>query len=88
MATQNNKYLDVFPEKMVLTRQLEQNFYESKATLYNTSTQFVIYKMYINRDTVYSVNPSTSFIAPGDKAEITIKRLDKVLSTSFLTDRT
>lgn len=74
-----NKYIDVFPNKITLSRVFDQNFYESKLTLTNLTDKCVVFKVYINKNTIYSANPSTSFIPPRDNIIINIKRLEKVI---------
>jgi hypothetical protein len=80
MIDQNYKYLDVFPEKIYLKKILEQSYHEGRVTLTNITDKFVIYKVYINQNSIYSVNPSTSFIPPRGTVTVFIKRLNKVIS--------
>jgi hypothetical protein len=72
-------YLDVHPNKIILSRPFNQSFYESKLTLTNITDKYIVFKVYINKSTQYSSNPSTGFIKPGDNIVITIKRVEKVI---------
>ncbi len=74
----DNKYIEVFPDKIKLSKTFEQNFYESRITLTNLTNLYVVFKVYINKNTIYSANPSSSFIKPKESTTITIKRLEKV----------
>ena len=73
-----NKFVEVFPNKVTLSRSLPQSLFECRLTLTNLTDNYVIFKVYINNSAQYSANPSTSFIKPRDDATINIKRLDKV----------
>lgn len=74
----DNKYVDVFPDKIILSKALEQNQYEARLTLTNLIDKYVVFKVYINNSSIYSATPSTSFIKPREKATINIKRQEKV----------
>jgi hypothetical protein len=80
----SQNYLDVHPNKIILSRAFNQSFYESKITLTNTTNRYIVFKVYINKSTQYSSNPSTGFIKPSDNIIITIKRVEKV---TFLKNR-
>ncbi len=73
------KYIEVFPNKILLAKSNDQNYYEAKLTLNNLTNSFVVFKVYINKSTIYSANPSTSFIPPKEGISINIKRLEKVI---------
>lgn len=74
----SNKYVDVHPNKIILSRNFSQQFYESKITLTNKTNSFVVFKVYINKTTQYSSNPSTGYIKPEGSISIAIKRIEKV----------
>jgi len=73
-----NKYIEVFPNKILLKKPLSQNYYESKLILTNTTEKYVVFKVYINKSSIYSANPSTSYIKPKENITIIIKRLEIV----------
>jgi hypothetical protein len=86
-----NHYIDISPEKITLTKSSETSFYESKLVLKNRTDKHVVFKVYINKYTVYSANPSTSFIPPQETILLTIKRLENVsisLTQNPITDPT
>jgi hypothetical protein len=72
-----NKYIEVFPDKIILSRPLEQNHYEARLTLTNLTDKYVVYKVYINNNAIYSATPSTGFIKPKEITSVNIKRLEK-----------
>ena len=82
----SNKYVEVFPNKIILSKQLGQSFFDSKLTLTNVLDSYVVFKVYINKSTQYSANPSTSFLKPRESVVINIKRVEKVFYsiTNFL----
>ncbi len=73
-----NNYIEVLPDKIILSRQFNQTFYEAKLSLTNLLDSYVVFKVYINKSSQYSSNPSTGFIKPKDSVNINIKRLEKV----------
>ena len=75
---EEKKYVDVFPNKIVLSRNLQQSFYDARITITNLLDKYVVFKVYINKSTQYSANPSTSFIKPNETAIVNIKRIEKV----------
>lgn len=75
---EGNKYVEVFPNKIVLQKSYDQTYLESKIVLTNLLDKYVVFKVYINKSAIYSANPSTSFIRPKENISINIKRLEKV----------
>jgi len=82
----NKKYIEVFPNKILLRKQLGASFFESKMTLTNLIDKYVLFKVYINKSSQYSANPSTGYIKPGENMTINVKRVEKVFE--FLIFRT
>jgi hypothetical protein len=78
MEANLNNYIDVSPNKITLAKQSDTSFFESKIILKNKTDKHVVFKIYINKYTVYSANPSTSFIPPQDSISVTVKRLENV----------
>ena len=74
----DNKYVDVFPDKIKLSKIFEQDYYEARITLTNLTNSYVVFKVYINKNTIYSANPSSSYIKPRESTTINVKRLEKV----------
>jgi len=74
----DNKYIDIFPDKIRLSKPFEQNYYEARLTLTNLTNNYVVFKVYINKNTIYSANPSSSYIKPKESITINVKRLEKV----------
>ena len=77
----SQKYVEVHPNKIILSRAFNQSFYEAKVTLTNTTSSYIVFKVYINKSTQYSSNPSTGFIKPSENITVTIKRIEKVYSS-------
>lgn len=74
----DNKYVDIFPNKVPFSRTSTQLFYEGKVTLTNKTDKCVLFKVYINKSKLYTASPSTNFIAPGEQTTINFKRNEKV----------
>jgi len=77
MEKNNSKIVLVYPSPLVITKQRNSNYYESKLNLSNLSNDYVLFKIYNNQHALYSAKPSTSYIAPKDKAHVLIKRFSK-----------
>jgi hypothetical protein len=75
---EDNKYLEVLSDKIILNRTSLNPYYEAKLTLTNLTNKYVVFKVYINKHTLYSANPASSFISPKENLSITIKRLENV----------
>ena len=73
---EDNKYLEVLSDKIILTRTAANPYYEAKITLTNLTSKYVVFKVYINKHTLYSANPASSFIPPKENISITVKRLE------------
>lgn len=67
----------IYPDPLVITQSRNSNYFESKLNLSNLTYDYVIFKIYNNQHLLYSAKPSTSFIPPKEKVEITIKRFKK-----------
>ena len=77
MEKNNSTIVLVYPSPLVITKQRNSNYYESKLNLSNLSNEYVLLKIYNNQHALYSAKPSTSYIAPKDKANVLIKRFSK-----------
>ena len=77
MEKSNSKIVLVYPSPLVITKKRNSNYYESKLNLSNLSNDYVIFKIYNNQHALYSAKPSTSYIAPKDKAHVLIKRFSR-----------
>jgi len=73
-----NKYFKTDQDKIYLTKKTDLVPVQFCSTLnvINNTDKYLIFKVYINKQKVYSTNPSTSYIIPNGKAEINIKRQD------------
>ena len=47
---EHNKYIEVFPNKILLRKPLNQNYYEAKLNLTNLVDKYVVFKVYINKN--------------------------------------
>ena len=75
---ESKNYIEVFPNKINLKKQFSQTYFESKVVITNKVDKYVLFKVYINKSTQYSANPSTGFLKPGESNVINIKRVEKV----------
>ena len=77
MEKSGAKIVLVYPIPLVITKQKNSNYFESKLNLSNLTNEYVIFKLYINQRSLYSAKPSTSFIKPKETAHVLIKRFAK-----------
>jgi tRNA/tmRNA/rRNA uracil-C5-methylase (TrmA/RlmC/RlmD family) len=77
MEKSGAKIVLVYPTPLVITKQKNSNYFESKLNLSNLTNEYVIFKLYINQRSLYSAKPSTSFIKPKETAHVLIKRFAK-----------
>lgn len=76
---QEFKYFELSTDLVTLEKEkgLKQTMLTSSVTLTNLTDKFLLFKVYINKPQgFYSINPSTSFIGPKDKINISIKRIE------------
>lgn len=71
-------YFTIDEDKIYLKKYSENNsiFYSSKATLRNITDKFLLVKVYVNKQKVYSTNPSTCYMEPQGSILINIRRQD------------
>ena len=77
MEKSSSKLVSVFPSPLVITKQRNSNYYESKLNLSNLTNDYILFKIYNNQHTLYSAKPSASYIAPKETAHVLIKRFSK-----------
>ncbi len=75
---QTANFLETEPEKIILIKVIDQNFYEGRIVLINVSNINVIYRIFNERSNLYSISPSVYFIRPFEKFTVNIKRFGKV----------
>ena len=73
MEKSGAKIVLVYPTPLVITKQKNSNYYESKLNLSNLTNDYVLFKIYNNQHSLYSAKPSTSFIKPKETADVLIK---------------
>lgn len=78
MNDQTNLYLKLEPEKIILIRNREGK-YSATLTLVNTSTEYIIFKIYINKDNIYASTPSVGYVEPSGSTSFLVKRISPVL---------
>ena len=74
---ESSKLVLVFPDPLILTKQRNSNYYESKLNLSNLTNEYIVFKLYNNNQILYSAKPSPSFIRPKETANVLIKRFAK-----------
>jgi len=70
----DNIYLVPSSEKIILSKNFDGKYF-SKVNLNNITHNFIIFKVFINKEQLYSANPSVGFIEPKGNLQITIKRI-------------
>jgi hypothetical protein len=78
MQAKPEKILETTPNKIILIKVIDQNFYEGRIRLHNTSDKFLVYKFFINQHMIYTVSPSVYYIKPFGNITVNIKRFEKV----------
>ncbi len=74
----DNRFLEVTPNKILLTRTPEGNTSEASLNLKNITEKCVVFKVFINRTAIYSSIPSIGYLLPGGQQNINIRKFDKV----------
>ena len=74
----NQKILDTVPNKIILIKVIDQNFYEGRIRLQNISDKYVVYKFSINQHMIFTVSPSVYYIKPLESITVNVKRFEKV----------
>ena len=69
--------VSVFPDPLVIIQSINSNILESKINLTNLTNDYVVFKIYNNKHSLYSAKPSTSFIPPKETVNVIIKRFKK-----------
>lgn len=74
----NQKILDTVPNKIILIKVIDQNFYEGRIRLQNISDKYVVYKFFFNQHMIFTVSPSVYYIKPFESITVNLKRFEKV----------
>ena len=70
--------IKLFPNPLIITRENEDDFYQSLLTIKNQSNHFIIYKILMELQSMdYIVNPRISFVKPFDEQNIHFKKITK-----------
>ena len=77
MEKNDSKIVSVYPTPLIITKQRNSNYYESKLNLTNLTNDYVLFKIYNNQHSLYSAKPSASYIPPKETAHVLIKRFSK-----------
>ena len=78
-SPQSNKFIEPIPNKIVLIKVIDQNFYEGRLIFNNITSHYVVYRIFNDRSILYSISPNIFFIKPYEKFTINIKRFEKVM---------
>ena len=73
----NNIYIQAVPDKILLAKGSDGKWF-SRLTLNNLTHSYIIFKVFINKEQLYSANPSVGFIEPTGSVQLTIKRIINV----------
>jgi hypothetical protein len=74
----STKYIEALPNKIILIKVIDQNFYEGRIILKNLTKNFVIYRFFNNHNLIYSISPCVYYIKPFENFTVNIKRFEKV----------
>ena len=77
MEKNDSKIVSVYPTPLIITKQRNSNYYESKLNLTNLTNDYVLFKIYNNQHSLYSAKPSASYIPPKETAHVLIQRFSK-----------
>ena len=73
----NNIYIVPVPDKIILSK-TNDGKYISKIILNNITSNYIIFKVFMNKEQLYSANPSVGYLEPKGNTQLTIKRIMKV----------
>ena len=74
------KYIKATTSKIILNKIREEqtsNLLSGVVRIENTTSNFLIYKVMFNKNTLYSAAPACSFIPPNGEIEILVKRFEE-----------
>jgi hypothetical protein len=80
--------VEVFPEPLVLISSKISNQLESNLNIKNLTNDYVIFKIYNNQPSKYTVKPSTSFLSPMETKSVSVKTFkNEEVETSCVKDK-
>ena len=75
----NPKYIETIPDKAIFKKSSDLNKYYSTVMLNNLTDNFIIFQIFLNKQTSYSVIPSVGYIEPEGSNTICIKHIEDEL---------
>lgn len=81
-------FIETMPNKIILIKVIDQNFYEGRIVLKNLTNQNVVYRFFNNKQIIYSISPSVYYIKPYENFTVNIKRFEKVTIDQLKTKET
>lgn len=69
--------VEVFPDPLILIQSKNSNYIESQLNFRNLTNEYIIFKIFNNQQSLYSVKPHISFIPPKETTTVSIKRFKK-----------
>ena len=77
MEESKSNIVEVFPDPLILIQSKNSNYLESKLNFRNLTNEYIIFKIFNNQQSLYSVKPHISFIPPKETTTVSIKRFKK-----------
>ena len=73
----SSKIAAVYPTPLVITKQKNVNYFESKINISNLTNDYLLFKIMTNNRIAFSIKPALSFIRPKETAHASVKRFSK-----------
>lgn len=77
LTQKDNIYLVPSSDKIILSKNQDGKYF-SIVNLNNITHNYIIFKVFINKELLYSAKPPVGFIEPRGNLQITIKRISNV----------
>ena len=77
MELNKDNIVEIYPDPLILVQSTNSDYLESKLNFHNLTSEYVIFKLFNNKKSLYTTKPSTSFIPPKDTVSILIKRFKR-----------
>lgn len=74
----------IFPNPLIITREHENDYFQSYLTIKNETNNFLIFKIFLNQKSMsYTVKPVLSFLKPFTQSNILFKKVTNNIETNL-----
>ena len=77
----NPRYIETSPDKVVFKKALDDR-YTAIVNIHNLTDNYVLFQIFLNKQSSYSVLPAIGFIEPYNSTEVIIRHIEERLEVS------